>query len=78
MTERAVPFYCPYCGEEDLLPQPQDGAWNCRSCTRSFRLHFAGIGVVPITFEPNPAVASMAPVRSEVPPSRRDDAAWSS
>ena len=21
MTTRAVPFYCPYCGEEDLEPQ---------------------------------------------------------
>ena len=21
MTERAVPFYCPYCGEEDLEPK---------------------------------------------------------
>jgi predicted RNA-binding Zn-ribbon protein involved in translation (DUF1610 family) len=20
-TERAVPFYCPYCGEEDIEPQ---------------------------------------------------------
>ena len=20
MSERAVPFYCPYCGEEDLRP----------------------------------------------------------
>ena len=24
-AERAVPFYCPYCGEEDLEPQEADG-----------------------------------------------------
>jgi transposase-like protein len=43
---RAVPFYCPYCGEEDLEPQgAADGEWHCRSCTRSFQLRFAGQGV---------------------------------
>jgi transposase-like protein len=46
-TERAIPFYCPYCGEEDLEPQEQDGEWRCRSCIRSFRLRFAGTGVIP-------------------------------
>ena len=46
MTTRAVPFYCPYCGEEDLEPQgAADGEWHCRSCTRTFQLRFAGIGV---------------------------------
>ena len=45
-TERAVPFYCPYCGEEDLEPQEQDGEWRCRSCIRTFRLRFAGTGVI--------------------------------
>jgi ribosomal protein L37AE/L43A len=45
-TERAVPFYCPYCGEEDLEPQEADGEWRCRSCVRSFRLRFAGTGAI--------------------------------
>jgi ribosomal protein L37AE/L43A len=45
-TERAVPFYCPYCGEEDLVPREADGEWHCRSCIRSFRLRFAGTGAV--------------------------------
>lgn len=44
MTERAIPFYCPYCGEEDLEPREQDGSWHCRSCARAFQLRFAGIG----------------------------------
>jgi transposase-like protein len=44
---RAVPFYCPYCGEEDLEPQgAADGEWRCRSCARSFQLRFAGMGAV--------------------------------
>lgn len=45
-AERAVPFYCPYCGEEDLEPMESDGEWHCRSCARSFRLRFAGIGTI--------------------------------
>lgn len=45
-AERAVPFYCPYCGEEDLEPMETDGAWHCRSCVRSFRLRFSGIGTI--------------------------------
>ena len=49
MTERAVPFYCPYCGEEDLQPDTRDAHWQCRSCTRSFRLSFAGTAVLPAT-----------------------------
>jgi ribosomal protein L37AE/L43A len=46
-AQRAIPFYCPYCGEEDLEPQERDGEWRCRSCIRSFRLRFAGTGVIP-------------------------------
>ena len=45
-AERAVPFYCPYCGEEDLEPQEADGEWRCRSCVRLFRLRFAGSGAI--------------------------------
>jgi transposase-like protein len=43
-TGRAVPFYCPYCGEESLVPDVPAGAtgeghghWACRSCRRAFR-----------------------------------------
>ena len=39
MTDRQVPFFCPYCGEEDLVPAgPDGGAWECRSCARGFAL----------------------------------------
>ncbi|SDR29890.1 hypothetical protein SAMN04489764_4912 [Thermostaphylospora chromogena] len=45
MSERAVPFHCPYCGEEDLEPHEDAGGWYCRACARAFRLKFLGIGV---------------------------------
>jgi transcription elongation factor Elf1 len=44
--QRQAPFYCPYCGEEDLVPAdvPDDGAaWTCRSCLRIFALRHVGI-----------------------------------
>ena len=46
---RAVPFYCPFCGDEDLRPHSDDsgrdqhGAWHCRACTRVFSLKFVGL-----------------------------------
>ncbi|NYJ01640.1 putative RNA-binding Zn-ribbon protein involved in translation (DUF1610 family) [Nocardioides thalensis] len=56
MSERAVPFHCPYCGDEDLRPfetprtsapqgKPGDaaGGWECRSCLRAFSLKLIGL-----------------------------------
>ncbi|KAF4408967.1 MULTISPECIES: hypothetical protein [Streptomyces] len=44
MSERAVPFHCPYCGDEDLRPSEEGhGAWECASCNRAFRLSFLGL-----------------------------------
>ncbi|MDT3396420.1 hypothetical protein RKE29_07155 [Streptomyces sp. B1866] len=58
MSERAAPFYCPYCGDEDLRPSEEaprgtqtrgteprgeGAAWECRSCNRAFRLSFLGL-----------------------------------
>jgi hypothetical protein len=41
---RAVPFHCPYCGDEDLRPHgAKHGDWECRSCQRAFTLGFIGI-----------------------------------
>lgn len=43
-SERQVPFYCPYCGEEDLRPAgPAGGSWQCAACARAFELRFAGL-----------------------------------
>jgi transposase-like protein len=45
MTQRAAPFYCPYCGDEDLQPYgEQHGAWWCQSCRRAWTLRMLGIG----------------------------------
>lgn len=43
MTSRAVPYHCPFCGDEDLWPHEAEtgsshGAWECRSCLRAFTL----------------------------------------
>jgi transposase-like protein len=45
--ERQVPFFCPYCGEEELRPAGSSaGGWECRSCSRAFQLRFAGLTAV--------------------------------
>ncbi|MFI0444126.1 Insertion element protein [Actinomadura sp. 6N118] len=44
MSERAAPFYCPYCGDEHLEPYAEDGTWFCRDCVRAFKLKFLGVG----------------------------------
>jgi transposase-like protein len=44
VTERAAPFYCPYCGDEDLRPsEAGHGGWECRACNRAFQLKFLGL-----------------------------------
>ncbi|MBV9163575.1 MAG: Insertion element protein [Pseudonocardiales bacterium] len=45
MTEvGAVPFYCPYCGEEDLRPAEEShAAWRCADCQRVFVVRLVGL-----------------------------------
>jgi len=44
MSERAVPFHCPYCAEEDLRPHGEKhGEWECRACLRAFSLKYLGM-----------------------------------
>lgn len=44
-TARAVPFYCPYCGDEDLRPlDDTHGTWWCQSCRRAWSLKMLGTG----------------------------------
>ncbi len=41
---RAAPFYCPYCGEEDIRPEGEGhGDWRCSSCARLWRLKYLGL-----------------------------------
>lgn len=43
-AQRAVPFYCPFCGEEDLRPEPEPrAAWRCVGCARVFVVNFVGL-----------------------------------
>ena len=41
MSERAVPFHCPYCGDTDLFPA--EAGWECRSCLRAFTVKLLGL-----------------------------------
>jgi ribosomal protein L37AE/L43A len=41
-TQRAVPYHCPFCAEEDLRPL-EGGRWHCRSCLRAFSVTFHGL-----------------------------------
>jgi ribosomal protein L37AE/L43A len=42
--QRAAPQYCPYCGDEDLRPEPTSHrAWHCRACARVFEVSFIGL-----------------------------------
>jgi transposase-like protein len=48
--QRAVPYHCPFCGEEDLRPVEAPpgsasgpGRWGCRSCLRVFAVQFFGL-----------------------------------
>lgn len=56
MSERAAPFYCPYCGDEDLRPHEEGhGAWLCAACRRAFTLKYLGL-----VFQEAPASANPA------------------
>jgi transposase-like protein len=55
VSERAVPFHCPYCGDEDLRPhEDQHGAsahgeWECRACLRAFSVKLIGLMRPPLS-----------------------------
>jgi predicted RNA-binding Zn-ribbon protein involved in translation (DUF1610 family) len=59
-SQRAVPFHCPYCGDENLWPhQAADapdggghGQWECRSCLRAFALRMLGLVARPEVQQP--------------------------
>lgn len=43
-TQRAQPYYCPYCGEQDIRPAAEEGTYHCSTCDRRWRLRFEGLG----------------------------------
>lgn len=42
---RAQPFYCPYCGEQDIRPGPEERTYHCRTCDRLWHLEYRRLGV---------------------------------
>jgi transposase-like protein len=38
---RAEPYYCPYCGLDEL--RPADEGWLCLSCARNFTLRLLAV-----------------------------------
>ena len=52
-TARAVPFFCPFCGEETIRPfgdEPDTGRgdWRCEDCTRVFTVRYKGLTGTPL------------------------------
>jgi ribosomal protein L37AE/L43A len=46
MSERAAPFYCPYCADEGLRPFGEThGEWRCGACRRVFKLNYIGVAM---------------------------------
>jgi len=43
-TPRAQPFYCPYCGEQDIRPATETSRYHCGTCDRVWELRYVGLG----------------------------------
>jgi predicted RNA-binding Zn-ribbon protein involved in translation (DUF1610 family) len=46
-TPRAVPFYCPFCGEQDIRPAGAGGdrgTYHCLVCDRNWELTLIRVG----------------------------------
>jgi transposase-like protein len=44
VAAHAPPFYCPYCGEEDIRPfGEKHGEWRCGACRRVWTLRYVGM-----------------------------------
>jgi hypothetical protein len=69
MTGHAPPFYCPYCGDEDIRPfGERHGDWRCGACQRVWALRYVGVAR-PDAAAPAPAdpPAAPGPDRSGMP-----------
>ena len=45
-SPRAQPFYCPFCGEQDFVPDGDEpGRFLCNSCDRYFVVRFDGLAL---------------------------------
>ena len=59
--ERAAPFYCPYCADENLrMFGDKHGEWRCGACQRVFRLGYVGLSADwSSTVEPPPSATDV-------------------
>jgi transposase-like protein len=49
---RAQPFYCPYCGEQDFVPDGEDASqYLCNSCARIYTIEFVAVGPAAVESE---------------------------
>ena len=47
-ARHAPPFFCPYCGEEEIRPDgDQHGQWKCEACLRVWTLRLIGTVAPP-------------------------------
>jgi ribosomal protein L37AE/L43A len=44
-TRHLPVFHCPYCGDEELVPYEERGAWQCQACLRAFTVRPIDTGV---------------------------------
>ncbi|GAA3384318.1 hypothetical protein [Cryptosporangium minutisporangium] len=59
MTERAAPFFCPYCGEEDIRPEGEHhGQWRCDACLRVWTLKYVGLSRSDAAVDPSRTTAA--------------------
>ena len=48
MSGHQPPFYCPYCGDEDLRPFGERASeWRCGACRRVWALRYVGSAAAP-------------------------------
>jgi predicted RNA-binding Zn-ribbon protein involved in translation (DUF1610 family) len=43
-TPRAVPFYCPFCGEQDIRPSEEGSSYRCQVCDRTWEIRITRVG----------------------------------
>jgi transposase-like protein len=54
VSERATPFYCPYCGDEDIRPAGEQlSTYRCDACLRTWELKFVGTNRRPASAAQN-------------------------
>jgi ribosomal protein L37AE/L43A len=65
MSHGSVPFFCPFCGDEEIRPYGEThGEWRCESCRRAFALRTVKQAVPADRRTPDDQVVS--PERAEV------------